>query len=138
VGTAASAVQPSEARQLAILLPECQPTQHTLLFRNQRLHTLPRISHHLRKLSFVESLPLRSRLYFDHLVRSRHHKIHIYFSARVLLVAEIEQDFPTLIAATKSLSGTEANVPASTNFCNASPNATNAPVIEAVRVPPSA
>jgi hypothetical protein len=45
---------------------------------------------------------------------------------------------PTLIAATKSLIGAAVNVPASIRRCKARPSATNAPVIEAVRVPPSA
>src|ERR1039458_9666026 len=45
---------------------------------------------------------------------------------------------PTLMAATKSLMGAAVNVPASIRRCKASPSATKAPVIDAVRVPPSA
>ena len=45
---------------------------------------------------------------------------------------------PTLVAATKSRMGAAVSVPASTSFCMARPRATNDPVMEAVRVPPSA
>jgi len=123
-------------------LPQRQPAQHSLLFRNQRLHALTRISHHLRKLRLIKRLPLGSSLHFHHLVSSRHHKIHIHIGARVFFIAKIEQDFSIdnshTHRATKSRSGTDVKVPASTNFSSASPNATNAPVMEAVRVPPSA
>src|SRR5215472_6423684 len=45
---------------------------------------------------------------------------------------------PTLTAATKSRSGAVESVPASTSFSMARPRATKAPVMDAVRVPPSA
>ena len=45
---------------------------------------------------------------------------------------------PTLIAATQSRIGEPASVPAFTRLPMASPSATKAPVIAAVRVPPSA
>ena len=45
---------------------------------------------------------------------------------------------PTLIAATQSRIGEPVRVPAFTRLPMASPSATKAPVIAAVRVPPSA
>ena len=42
------------------------------------------------------------------------------------------------MAATESVSGTDFSMPAATMRSKASASATNAPVIEAVRVPPSA
>ena len=45
---------------------------------------------------------------------------------------------PTLVAATESNSGTERSIPAATMRSSASASATNAPVTDAVRVPPSA
>jgi len=83
----------NHCRRLLALLPQSQPTQNPLLLGNQRLHALPRKSHHLRELRFVKGLPFRSSLYFHHLVPGRHHKIHVHISAGVLLITKIKQDF---------------------------------------------
>ncbi len=82
-----------EWRGYLISLPQSQAAQHRLLFSDQRLHSLARVGHHLRKLSFVEGLALSGRLHFVQFLYGKHHEINVHLGARVFFVTEIEQNF---------------------------------------------
>jgi len=113
-----------------------------LLFRNQRLHALTRISHHSSQTA-PHQTPARSAVACTStiLYPPSCNKIISTSGARVFFHSKIRarispSTIPTLTAATKSAAERRQSSRLPTNFSSASPNATNAPVMEAVRVPP--
>ena len=82
-------------------------------------------------------------LNFDEVAAAGHHHVHIDFGARIFFVGKIEQSFVVDDADAGGGHGVDqrrscASIPAATMRSKASASATNAPVMEAVRVPPSA
>ena len=81
-------------------------------------------------------------LQFDEISRAGDHNVHVDFGLRVFLIAEIQHGdaahMPTLVAATKSRMGERFSLPNFKSWRIAMESAIKAPVIAAVRVPPSA
>ena len=94
------------------------------------------------QLRVVEHLMLRRRLQLDNLIARRHHEVHVHIGARIFFVVKIEQHFAIHDAHAdrrhKILDRSGAQRPRIDQPLQSQPSATNAPVIEAVRVPPSA
>ena len=85
----------------------------------------------------------RAGLHFHEAAAAGHHHVHIHLRARIFFVGEVEQQFVVHDSHAGGGHGIDqrqrsARIPAATIRSSASANATNAPVTEAVRVPPSA
>ena len=94
------------------------------------------------QLATVERAVLAGALHFDESALAAHHNIHIDRGANVLFIVEIESrrrtDHADAHRRNATLHRRRRNAPVSTSQLNASTAATHAPVIDAVRVPPSA